>query len=293
MIIELKSKSSIAKIDTKGAELISLQDGFGVEFIWQKDPKFWNRSSPVLFPIVGNLRDDKVTIEGKIYTIPKHGFMRDQPFKIVYQSDTKAILNYSFTEETLAVYPYKFNLSMTYELNDVELLLTYTVMNLNNKPIDFCLGAHPAFNIPVNGSGEFEDYCLEFNKPEPAGCATFDFAKMEINVDDRKNYVTNSNKIMLKYEYFNNDALIFDKLNSDIVKLYSVKSGRGVEVKYFGFDFVAFWTPIKMNAPFLCIEPWCGMAVCSDEDNELTSKRGVKHLEVDEQFVCKLSIIPM
>lgn len=293
MIIELKSKSSIAKIDTKGAELISLQDVFGIEFIWQKDPKFWSKCSPVLFPVIGNLRNDKVIIEGETYTIPKHGFVWDKPFKVVYQSDTKAILNYSFTEETLVIYPYKFNLSMTYELNDIELLLTYTVMNLDNKPINFCLGAHPAFNIPVNGKGEFEDYCLEFNKPEPAGCATYDFDKMEINVNNRKNYVVDSNKIMLKYSYFDNDALMFDKLNSDAVKLYSMKSGRGVEVKYSGFDFIAFWTPIKMEAPFLCIEPWCGMAACNDESNELTAKRGVKHLEVDEQFICKLSIIPM
>ncbi len=293
MIIELKSRSAIAKIETKGAELISLQDVFGVEYMWQKDAKYWNRSSPILFPIVGNLRNNKTIIDGKEYSIPKHGFCRDAEFKVMYQSDTKVILNYCYNEGTLEVYPYKFNLTLTYSLIDGQIEIRYTVLNLDNKAIDYCLGAHPAFNAPLQGDSGFEDYILELNKNESGGCPVYDCDKLEFNINNRVDYLDNSNKLMLKYSYFDNDAILFDKIVSSNVKLQNIKSGRGVEVKFDGFDYIAFWTPTKMDAPFLCIEPWIGMAVCNDEDDNFISKRGVKHLEIDEQHSYKLTIIPM
>lgn len=293
MVIELQSASSVAKIETIGAELISFQDGFGMEYMWQRDPKFWGKCSPVLFPIVGNLREDKTIIEGKEYTMAKHGFCRSAEFKVMYKSETKLILSYSYNEETLKMYPYKFTLSLAYTLNDNKLEIDYTVLNLDDKPIDFCLGAHPGFNVPLEKGGSFEEYCIEFNKNESGGCPVFDFEKNQIDVDNRVNYLDNEKKLMLKYSYFDHDAMMFDKPVSDTVKLYNIKSGRGVEVKYDGFDFIAFWTPIKMEAPFLCIEPWCGIAACSDEDNEFKNKRGVKHLDIDQQYNCKLTIIPM
>lgn len=293
MVIELQSNSAIAKIDTKGAELVSLQDVFGVEYMWQKDAKYWNRCSPVLFPVVGNLRNNKTIIEGKEYEIPKHGFCRDAEFKVVFQSETKLILNYAYNDETLAVYPYKFSLTLTYTLDGGQLEIGYTVMNMGNTEMDYCLGAHPAFNVPVTENETFEDYCLEFKNQEPVGCPVYDFDKLEVNVDNRVDFLKGDKKFMLKNCYFDNDAIIFDEVQSDSVKLYSIKSGRGVQVDYKGFDAIAFWTPTKMDAPFLCIEPWNGMAVRSDEDNQFTSKKGVKHLNVDEQHNYKLTIIPM
>lgn len=293
MIIELKASSAAAKIDTKGAELISLLDVFGVEYMWQKDAKYWNRCSPVLFPIVGNLRDDKTIIEGREYTIPKHGFCRDAEFKVVFQSESKVILNYTYNEETLSVYPYKFSLTLTYTLENNAVEIGYTVLNLDSKPIDYCLGAHPAFNIPVNGEGKFEDYCLEFNKSEGDGSAVYDVPNLQIDVNNRLHLMDENNRIQLKYSHFDNDAMIFDRINSDSVKLFSIKSGRGVQVDFKGFDAVAFWTPTKLDAPFLCIEPWNGMAARSDEDNQYTSKLGVKHLELDQQHSFKLTITPI
>lgn len=290
MVLQLKSSSAVAKIDTKGAELISLQDLFGTEYMWQKDAKYWNRSSPVLFPIVGNLRNDRTIIDGKEYSIPKHGFCRDVEFSIAFQSKTKVTLNYLYNEETLAQYPYKFSLSLTYTLDNGSLSIEYTVFNLDDKPIDYCLGAHPAFNVPLNNKGAFEDYCLEFNKAEPHGCPVYDIKNLQIDVDNRIHVVDENNKIMLNYDLFDEDAIMFDKLNSDIVKLYNIHTGKGIQVNYQGFDFIAFWTPIKMHAPFLCIEPWNGIAACSDEDNQFTSKRGVKHLEVGEQHTYNLII---
>lgn len=295
MIITLQTISAVAKIDTVGAELISLRDVFGTEYMWQKDPKFWGKCSPVLFPIVGNLRDNKTIIEGREYAISKHGFCREAEFTVVYQSDTSAILRYAYNENTLAVYPYKFALTLSYTLADGQLEIAYTVLNMDNCPIDFCLGAHPGFNLPI-GDGESvwetKDYCIEFNQTETDGSAIYDLEKLEVNVDNRR-YYENNTRIMLENSLFDEDALIFDKPHSNSVKMFSIRTGRGVQVDFNGFDFVAFWTPTKMNAPFVCIEPWCGMAACNDEDNQFTGKRGIKHLDVSEQYDCSLTIIPM
>ena len=293
MIVTLKNKSAIAQIDSKGAELISYKDVFGTEYMWQKDPKYWAKTSPVLFPIVGNLRGDTTIIDGREYHMSKHGFCRTVEFKVTYQSDEKAIFTYTYNDETLAMYPYKFSLTLTYSLSGAELQIQYSVMNLDERGIDYTFGAHPGFNVPVDGNGGFEDYCLEFDQPETAGCPVYDFDKNEINMSNRADFTNGTNKMMLKYSDFDNDAIMFDQPKSSKVKLYSIKTGRGVEMDFGDFDFIAFWTPIKMDAPFLCMEPWCGMAVCSDEGDEFAKKRGCKHLPVGEQHNYKLKIMPL
>ncbi|MEG2814503.1 MAG: aldose 1-epimerase family protein, partial [Oscillospiraceae bacterium] len=195
MIVELKSKSGLIKIDSKGAELISFQDVFGTEYIWQKDEKYWGRSSPILFPIVGNLRENKVKIEGKEYNIPKHGFCRDAEFKVLFKNETKAIFSYSDNEKTREIYPYKFNLTLTYAFEDGKLEISYCVLNQDEKPIDFCLGAHPAFNFPLKNDGEFDDYFIQFNKSEPDGCPIYDLEKLQINVENRVNLLDEKNRL--------------------------------------------------------------------------------------------------
>jgi len=293
MLITLKTGSNMAQIESKGAELRSLQDAFGTEYIWQRDPAYWGKSSPVLFPIVGELRQGRATFHGEEYAISKHGFCREAEFKVSYAAEDKAVFTYSYNEETLKHYPYKFSLSLTYELKPDRLDIRYTVVNLDDKPIDYCLGAHPAFNVPVDGVGSFEDYALTFSRPETARCPVFDFENACFNMENRVTYLDNAATLPLKYSYFDNDALFFDAPASDSVRLASVKTGRGVEVRFGDFDFVAFWTPIKKEAPFLCIEPWCGVAVCSDEGDEFEKKRGVKHLEVNEEHHYMLSILPL
>lgn len=278
MIIELKNGALTARLTSKGAELLSLTKN-GVEYMWQKDPKYWAKTSPVLFPIVGNLRNDEVTFHGETYSMAKHGLCRTVEFDVVSQSETDAAFAFSYNEETLAHYPYRFKLILSYHLNEEALSVTYTVENLDNKAIDYCFGAHPGFNVPLSADGTFEDYSLTFSEYEPDGCPVFDFDNNQINMENRTDFMNGSKTLDLHYDYFDNDAIVFDKVHSDRVTLASRKTGEGVEVSFGDFDFVAFWTPIKMNAPFLCIEPWCGMAVCSDEGGTFEEKRGAKHLE--------------
>lgn len=294
MIIELQSDSATAKINTLGAELISFIDVFGTEYMWQKDEKYWGKCSPILFPIVGNLKNNTIKIKGEKFNIPKHGFCKLREFKVMYKSKNKVILTNTFDEDTLKVYPYKFSLTLTYSLIGGHIEISYTVLNLDEQPIDFCLGAHPAFNVPVGNDkyGNFEDYCLEFNKNEGT-CTVYDTEKLEFNPDKQVDLTKGTNKIQLKYSLFDNDAFVFDTINSDSVKLKSNKTGRGVQFDFTGFDSIAFWTPTKKDAPFLCLEPWNGMAVRTGEDDDFAHKYSAKHLDINEQFSCKISIIPM
>lgn len=293
MIIELKTGSVSAKLDSVGAELISLKNAEGEEYMWQKDPKYWAKSSPFLFPIVGNLRNDTTTIDGQEYHMSKHGFCRTVDFAVIDRNETEVSFVYTYNSETLKVYPYKFSAKLSYKLDTDGLRIRYSFENLDEKPMDYCFGAHPAFRVPLDGQGGFEDYYLEFSEPETADCPVFDFEKNQINVENRVSYLKNEQKLPLKYSYFDQDAIIMDNPKSNRVRLLSSVTGRGVEVEFGDFDFIAFWTPIKAEAPFLCIEPWCGMAVCSDESDEFSQKRGVKHLEPGEEQHYNLMIRPM
>lgn len=292
MVIELKADSSIAKVETIGAELISFVDVFGQEYMWQKDAAYWGGCSPLLFPIVGNLRDNKTVINGKEYQMPKHGLCRAREFKVMYKSDSKVILNATYDEETLKQYPYKFSITLSYTLTGGQISIDYTVMNLDDCDMHYCIGAHPAFNIPI-GEGTFSDYSLTFNKNETCKAVVYDLEKLHFDVNRRVDYLKGGNTLQLQYDYFDNDAIVFEDINSDKVTLTSCKTGRGVEVHYDGFDSIAFWTPTKKSAPFLCIEPWNGMGARSNEGSEFTDKFGVKTLQKDEQHSYKLTIIPV
>ncbi len=290
MIIELISSSATAKINSVGAELISYVDVFGTEYIWQQDEKYWGSSSPILFPIIGNLRNGVVNIEGKQYAIPKHGFCRRADFNVTYSSKEKAVFNYTFNEETLKMYPYKFSLSLTYTLVDATLTITYQVLNLDDKRMYYCLGAHPAFNIPLTNCGSFEEYSISFNKDEYGNALVYDLEKLEFDVNNRRLLIDNGNKLDLRYDLFDEDAVYFDTINSNKVEICHRLHGRGVGVEFNGFSSVAFWTPIKKNAPFICVEPWNGCAVCSDEDDEFANKRGVIALDPNKQCSHELII---
>lgn len=293
MVIELKTSSTTAKIDTLGAELISLQDASGREYVWQKDKRFWGRSSPVLFPIVGGLRNNKTMIDGQEYTMAKHGFARDTEFHVTRQTENSVVMTMTHSEETLRIYPYRFSLSIAYTLDEEKISFRYTVENPDQKPMEYFLGAHPAFQLPVGELGEesFQDYCLEFEHPETAGCPKYDLKLLHFDVNNRIDWTNGTNRIMLDYSQFDNDAILFDRPASRKVKLYNTKTGHGIEVRYPDFESIAFWTPIGLQAPFLCIEPWNGMGACSDEGNTFSEKRGVQRLNPGEQKSYQMDVV--
>jgi galactose mutarotase-like enzyme len=279
MIVTISNGMLTATINTLGAELISLVKN-NKNYIWQVDEMYWNKTSPILFPIVGRLKNDRYSFNGKTYQLPRHGFARNMEFTFVKKSDSQVIFELNETEETKAIYPFTFKLLLAYTLMDNELVIEYFVRNQSDEVLPFSIGAHPAFSI----SEKFENYSLQFNAAD-----TFETHHLENeSFNGKTTLVDVKNKaIALNYALFEKDALVFKQLNSNEVTLKN--NDRAIlKVNYDHFPYLGIWT--KQNAPFLCIEPWCGLADSSNHNGDLEEKEGINHLPAGEDFLRAIRI---
>ena len=281
MEITLHNGQMTAVINSYGAELKSLRDADGNEYIWDgSDPSYWNRSAPFLFPTVGNLPDGRVIIKGQEYQMKQHGFCRDMEWEGRQLTPFSALFTLSENEESLQKYPYKFTLALKYTLEGRSLKMEFEINNTGDEEMLYCFGTHPAIRVPFQScpGSSFEDYTVLFNRPETAGNPIYDKDAGAINLDNRENFMTTPQSIDLRYDVFEAiDTIIFDKVASDAVRLHHNNTGKEVEVRYHDFDMIAFWTP-RRTAPFLCVEPWQGCAVTVGEDGRFESKLGVQRL---------------
>lgn len=265
MIIELKKGNLRAAARTLGGELVSLRDER--EYIWEGDPAFWSGQNPILFPIVGSLKDGKVDIGGKNYEMGRHGFARGMEFIPVEQGEDFVTLELRENEETLARYPFPFSLRVTHRLLEDGFSTTFSVTNTGSAPMPFCVGGHTAIRIP---EGErLEDYELVFDVLEQADSHLLDPQGI-IRHDGRKPML-DGNRIALDYNTFAEmDTVIFSMLRSGNVSLLHRETGRGVRLDFHEFPMVAFWT--KPGAPYLCLEPWQGCAAWDNESGKFEDK---------------------
>ena len=279
MIITISNPTLSATINTLGAELITLVKN-NKNYIWTVDETYWNKTSPILFPIVGRLKNDSYTFNGKTYQLPRHGFARNMEFSFDKKSDSQVIFELNESEETKTNYPFDFKLLVAYTLLDNELVIEYFVRNQSDEVIPFSIGAHPAFAI----SDKFENYSLQFNAAD-----TFETHHLENESFNGKTTLveTKNNAISLNYNLFEKDALVFKQLNSDEVILKN-KENAILKVNFDHFPYLGIWT--KENAPFLCIEPWCGLADAINHNGNLEDKEGMIHLPVGEYFLRTLRI---
>ena len=267
------------KIKTKkqGAELTSIQHN-GKEMLFD-GKTFWNRQSPVLFPIVGQIKDSKAEIEGQIYKMSQHGFARDMEFNQI--EENHYVLTYN--EETLKKYPYKFELNVIYEVIEDTLTVTYKGKNIDNKTIYFGLGGHPAFNCDYS-KGEYE---IEFSEKEDE----IEFLKLKNGLIDteKAQNILQDNKICLKEDTFDNDAIIMKNIKSNKVVLQNHETNKKIlEFDFTGFPYLALWS--KRGAPFVCIEPWQNTADRIDSTQIYKDKENIIELPQDKEFECKYSI---
>lgn len=260
--------NSRAVINSKGAELKSLTLG-GRELMWEGNPVFWGKTSPVLFPSVGGLKGEKTIIDGIEYHMTKHGFARDNEFELAYEGDyesdrKKSIVCFSFheTAETLKMFPFKFTFSMQYQLTENKLEIIYEVVNNTFVPMPFCIGAHPAFACPGEGK-RFEDYRLVFQEKETVCSPVLDVKTRLFKESGAVWRLKNSNELKLSYSLFDNDVLYFRGIASKSVSLLD-NENKGIKLSWDGFSSLGVWTPAGMKAGFVCIEPWCG---CDDYEN--------------------------
>ncbi|EAC4689931.1 aldose 1-epimerase family protein [Listeria monocytogenes] len=287
-MIKLENEVLLVEMKTAGAELTRIfHKDTGLEYLWNADSKFWGRHSPVLFPTVGRLVEDTYLVDGKPYHLGQHGFARDRDFQVVEQTEKSVRFELDADEDSLAVYPYKFKLSIIYTIEKNTVAVSYEVENTDNKRIYFSIGAHPAFNLPLIDGTTFEDYYLDFGTEENLEtlCLEGPYRSGEIKkvVDEAARYLP------LNYDLFKNDALIFEALKQKEMTIKSDKTPHFVKVSFPEFPFVGVWTA-KAGTPFLCIEPWYGIVDGAGKSVELRDKAGIEHLEPEAVFASEYEI---
>ncbi|MDO4796666.1 MAG: aldose 1-epimerase family protein [Coriobacteriales bacterium] len=280
-IVTIGLEGLCASIDTAGAQLMSLKKDGG-EYLWQRDPKWWPRCAPVLFPIVGNIRDDRAdSAQGEI-RFGRHGLARNYEFEVTQKTDSAVTMSLSSNDDTRAKFPFDFRLDMTYACTADALEQRFTVTNTGNVTLPFVVGGHPAFNVPAPGAeGEdFGDYVLKFAEPWTYASPTINTTTGLIDYQTRFSLLEDSDTLELSHRLFDVDTLIFEDVPQRTVSLVG-PSGHGMRVDFEGFDYLGVWSAAN-DAPFVALEPWRGTATGTDEDDNFESKRGMDFLEPGE-----------
>lgn len=272
MELTMKRGGLTALAETQGGELISLRDGEGTEYLWNGDPAYWTGRNPVLFPIVGALKDGGVEIGGKRYEMARHGFARRSAFTVAGKGEDYVVLELRQNPETLARYPFPFVLRVRHQLLEDGFRTEFTVLNPGDAPLPFCIGGHTAFRCPLRRGERFEDYRLVFSQAEDAAPLAPGPGGL-LSRDRRGPALRGGDAIELDHAVFDAvDTLIFEGLRSKTVRLCHRDTGRGVEADFSEFPMVAFWTAPGKRAPYLCIEPWQGCAAYEDESGRFEDK---------------------
>lgn len=280
MRIPLSGTSLTAAVETRGGELVSLRDRSGTEYIWQGDPAFWSGQNPILFPIVGSLKDGRVEIGDRSFEMDRHGFARRCGFTLAERGPDFAVLELRESPETLERYPFPFVLRVRHRLLENGFSTSFTVENPGEAPLPFCIGAHTAINCPLFQEERFEDYELVFDQAEDAD--TLLLSPGGLIRDGQTEPMLSAGKVTLDYNAFRRlDTIIFRGLRSRRVDLRHKETGRGVSLDFSQFPMAAFWT--KPGGPFLCMEPWHGCAALEGESGKFQDKPHVMTLAPGEK----------
>jgi len=280
-MIELKNDKLTVQIAPFGAELRSVSDDVtGIEYMWQANDEYWGRTSPILFPIVGKLKDDTYFIKNKPYKMSQHGFARDREFEVLEQETDRVKFMLEADDESLAQYPFHFQLMIEYKLEADKLGVRWFVKNLEKeKSMPFSIGAHPAFNLKMFDADVIEDFYLEFDKE--LHLASWQLTDGAFGTD----FVDfgTSDSLRLGAHLFKNDALVFANINLETIALKNMRNKHKVVMDLTNFTFgkaersLGIWTPYVEGdvAPFVCLEPWFGHADTVEGPFELRDKPGI------------------
>ncbi len=277
----------IVDLNSQGAEILKIYNKkTQLDYLWNGDPTYWPKTSPVLFPIIGGLKEATYHHKGKSYQMGRHGFGRESMYEVTTQTESSITFTLIANEATLKVYPFQFKLSVKHELSDNKLSVTYIVENTGDENLLFSVGAHPAFKVPLVEGTSFDDYYLLFNKIENAG--KWPLSKDGLIEKDSIPFLTNTHKLPLSKELFYNDALVFKHLASNSISIVSDKTKHGLKTVFDDFPYMGIWN--FKDANFVCIEPWCGIADIVDTTQELAEKEGINSLTPGKCFSRKWSV---
>ncbi len=273
-MITLKNEFVTAKFNEKGAELKSLVCG-DREYIWRGDEKIWASSAPVLFPICGGLKDDEYYYGGKRYEMKRHGFVRTSLFEVEKVSESAVTFLLRSDDESKKQYPFDFELRVTYALQNKSLKVNYNVKNCSDETMYFSVGSHEGYYCPEG----IEEYDVILPQKETLDATVVDGPILSHNTE---RIIENDDKISLKEEYFTIDALVFKDIKARSVVLKHRNGERAVKLSFEGCEYFLIWT--KVGAPYVCLEPWCGISDSVDTDKKLETKEGIRALSANESF---------
>ncbi|MGL4629997.1 MAG: aldose 1-epimerase family protein [Leadbetterella sp.] len=276
----LENEHISIQVNSLGAELRSyFHKQSEREYIWQRGVA-WPKSSPVLFPIIGSLIDNSYTFEGEKYELPRHGFAREQSFDLKQSSDTHLSFELKSSEKTRVVYPFDFELTITYMIMENVLTVEYEVRNKDSRHIWFSIGAHPAFNLPFHNSLSYSDYSIRFENDTSLKRYALNSSGIVKNVSE--NVQVDNGVLKLNKEMFTNDAWVLNSLSSKNIYLESPKDKFKMRFGFEDYSFFGIWA--AKGADFICLEPWCGVADFEDHTGDFTKKKGVETLSSNESW---------
>jgi galactose mutarotase-like enzyme len=289
MIVTIENDYLSVTIQKKGAELCSFRSKkSGTDFMWNGDPAVWGSYAPVLFPIIGCLKDNEFYYKGMKGTVPKHGFIRNNEELIVTQiNETTVEFSFKYSERTLENYPFMFEFTVRYQLVGPSLEVHHSIQNHSaTDPLYYSVGGHPAFKCPFYENETYEDYYLEFEQEETVD--TWEVTKDGLIGTTTKSLLDRQRKLSLYPTIFQNDALILKTLKSRSVQLRSKNHPTYLQVDFDDFNYLGLWA--KPNASFICIEPWLGISDSINTTKELTEKEGILSLEPLKEKLSMFSI---
>lgn len=276
MVYYIENEHIKIGVKTAGAELTSfISKNSDIEYLWQGNPDVWYGQSPVLFPIIGRVLDDKYYLEGKEYTMPKHGLFRKREAVLVEKSDNMMIFMEEADAATKEIFPYEFEVYVIFELIEKSLKVTHKIVNKSDKTMYFSIGGHPGFNCAI---GDF----LMFDENE-----TLDTVEIDtecLRTGKLIPVLQNDNKIVITKDIFNNDALIFTGMKSKNITLASDNHSRKVIFDYSDCSYLGIWA--KPGAPYVCLEPWWGVNDSHERKDDFSKKDAIISLDSGNTYEC-------
>lgn len=288
-MVELSNQYLTVNLHPKGAEIISIvgnQDH--INYMWKRDACQWANSAPILFPIVGAIKNDTCRIDGKEYHMTQHGFARHNEFEIKNQSQTEVTFTLVSNDEIIKQYPFLFELNVTYKLVENTLTCFINVKNKDHQTIYFQVGGHPAFACPFMENESSNDYYVEFAEYETRNQKVIDVAKRGMS-HVQLPFFDHEKRFFVRQQLFNNDAIVIKDFKSENISIKSLNHQKSIVFHMQGFDHVGLWTA-KHVGGLLAIEPWIGHADYVDFDGEFKEKESCVALVTDKEFNVQFAV---
>ena len=271
-MISIQKNGAVAEIAELGAEMRSYRTKEGKDCLWSGDAAVWGGVAPLLFPVIGCLKNQSVRIRGKAYAVPRHGFARTMAFQVAQQSEESCTLTLTDTPETRAVYPFAFCLTMTHRMLDNGFSTEYQVENKSDETMPFVIGGHPGFACPMNAGERFEDYHILFDQEETGRSLLYGEGSLMAG-EEIVALGADHRTLALSYDSFDKkDTLTFAGLASRKVRLVHKDTGKGICFSFPNSPVLAIWTQPGTHAPYLCLEPWNGIPGAIDETGNFEDK---------------------